>query len=143
MVYESNSAEDTKAFARNLSEKAKPGTVYCLNGELGAGKTVFSQGFAEGLGIEEPVVSPTFTIVQEYEGGRLPFYHMDVYRISDPEEMFEVGFDDMVEGRGVCLIEWASLIKEILPDRYFRITITKNPDRGLSYRYIEVEETDR
>ena len=143
MIFESNSAKQTYEFAEELAASAGPGDVYCLHGELGVGKTVFSQGFAKGLGIEEPVSSPTFTIVQEYDEGRIPFYHMDVYRISDPEEMYEIGFDEMVEGDGVCLIEWASLIAEILPPHYYSVTIRKDMDRGYDYRHIEVTRVDR
>lgn len=138
IVFESNSAEDTAAFAVKLAQAAVAGDVYCLHGDLGVGKTVFSQGFARGLGITEPVSSPTFTIVQEYDGGRLPFYHMDVYRISDVEEMYEVGFEDMLAGGGVCLIEWADLISELLPDKYYAVTIKKDLTRGFDYRRIEV-----
>lgn len=140
MVFESNSAEETYTFAKKLAEHTVPGTVYCLHGDLGVGKTVFSQGFAKGLGIDEPVTSPTFTIVQEYDSGRLPFYHMDVYRISDEEEMYEVGYDDMIEGKGVCLIEWASLIAGILPASYISITILKDTEKGFDYRQILVEQ---
>lgn len=139
MQFVSNSAEETFDFAKGLARDAKAGDVFCLHGDLGVGKTVFSQGFAAGLGITEPISSPTFTIVQQYDDGRLPFYHMDVYRISDEEEMFEVGFDDMVEGEGVCLIEWASLIAGILPTHYTNVTISKNPEQGFDYRMIEVE----
>ncbi|MDE5966228.1 MAG: tRNA (adenosine(37)-N6)-threonylcarbamoyltransferase complex ATPase subunit type 1 TsaE [Lachnospiraceae bacterium] len=138
MEFESNSAEETAAFGMKLAQAARPGDVYCLHGALGVGKTVFSQGFARGLGITEPVSSPTFTIVQEYDGGRLPFYHMDVYRISDSEEMYEVGFDDMLMGGGVCLIEWADLISDLLPDKYYSVTIEKDSVRGFDYRRIEV-----
>jgi len=113
--------------------------VFCLNGDLGVGKTLFSQGFAKGLGVEESVNSPTFTIVQEYEDGRLPLYHFDVYRIEDSEEMEEVGFSDMVYGEGVCLIEWANLIADILPESRTTITIEKDLDKGFDYRLIRVE----
>lgn len=140
MIFESRSAEETYAFAKKMAEEAAPGAVYCLEGDLGVGKTVFSQGFAKGLGITEPVTSPTFTIVQEYDSGRLPFYHMDVYRISDEEEMYEVGYDDMIEGRGVCLIEWAGLIAGILPESYVSVIITKNTSKGFDYRQIAVEQ---
>ena len=116
MKIESFSAEDTFAYGRKCGQEAKAGQVFCLYGDLGVGKTVFTQGFAEGLGITEPVSSPTFTIVQVYEEGRLPFYHFDVYRIADPEEMYEVGFDDYIEGDGVCFIEWANLIDDLLPE---------------------------
>ena len=140
MVFESKSSEETYAFGKQLGEKAKPGEVYCLLGDLGVGKTVFTQGFAEGLGIEEPISSPTFTIVQVYEEGRLPLYHFDVYRIGDIEEMDEIGYEDYVYGEGVCLIEWANLIEEILPDHYQKITIRKDLEKGFDYREIEMEE---
>ena len=127
----------------NMDEKweVKPdrGDVYCLTGDLGVGKTVFTQGFAAGLGIEEPVSSPTFTIVQEYEEGRMPFYHFDVYRIGDVEEMDEIGFDDYIYGDGVCLIEWANLIREILPEDFTGILIEKDLEKGFDYRRITLE----
>ena len=126
---------------KELGEKAYPGQVFTLTGDLGVGKTVFTQGFAAGLGITEPVNSPTFTIVQVYEEGRLPFYHFDVYRIGDVEEMDEVGFEDYVMGEGVSLIEWANLIEEILPQKRTEITIEKNLEEGFDYRKITVEET--
>ncbi|MDE7232255.1 MAG: tRNA (adenosine(37)-N6)-threonylcarbamoyltransferase complex ATPase subunit type 1 TsaE, partial [Lachnospiraceae bacterium] len=122
---ESHSAAETFAYGKEIGEKAVPGEVYTLIGDLGVGKTVFTQGVAAGLGITEPVNSPTFTILQSYEGGRLPFYHFDVYRIGDVEEMEEIGYDDCFYGEGVCLIEWADLISEILPEKYTRITIEK------------------
>ena len=109
-------------------------------GELGVGKTVFTQGFAAGLGIQEPVNSPTFTILQVYEEGRLPFYHFDVYRIGDAEEMDEIGYEDCIYGGGVCLIEWANLIEPILPEQYFEVVIEKDPERGFDYRRIAVKK---
>lgn len=139
MDYNSFSPEETFDIAKQLGEEAKAGDVICLNGDLGVGKTLFSQGFAKGLGIEESVNSPTFTIVQEYDDGRLPLYHFDVYRIDDPEEMEEVGFSDMVYGEGVCLIEWANLIEDILPKRYTTVTIEKNLEQGFDYRLITIE----
>ena len=119
--------------------EACPGDVYCLTGDLGVGKTVFTQGFASGLGVEEPVSSPTFTIVQEYKGEKMPFYHFDVYRIGDVEEMDEIGFDDYIYGGGVCLIEWADLIREILPEDFVGIMIEKDMDKGFDYRKITLE----
>ena len=116
MTIESLRAEDTFQAGFRLGETAKAGDIYCLLGDLGVGKTVFTQGFAKGLGIEEPVSSPTFTIVQTYEEGRIPFYHFDVYLIADVEEMDEIGYEDYFYGEGVCFIEWANLIQEILPD---------------------------
>ena len=123
-----------------FGKRACPGQVLTLKGDLGVGKTVFTQGLAKGLGIEEPVNSPTFTIVQVYEGGRLPFYHFDVYRIGDPEEMDEVGFDDYVMGEGVSLIEWADLIEEILPAERTEIRIEKDLEKGFDYRKITISE---
>lgn len=124
-VIESFSAEETYALGEKIGQEAKPGQVYTLIGDLGVGKTVFTQGVAAGLGITEPVSSPTFTIVQIYEEGRMPFYHFDVYRIGDPEEMEEVGFEDCIYGEGLCLIEWANLIEEILPPAYTQVRIEK------------------
>ena len=139
MDYNSWKPEDTFEIARQLGEKAKAGDVFCLIGDLGVGKTLFSQGFATGLGIQESVNSPTFTIVQEYDEGRLPFYHFDVYRIEESEEMEEVGFADMIYGEGVCLIEWANLIEDILPEHYTRVTSCKDLDKGFDYRMIHVD----
>ena len=137
---ESRSAADTFAYGKALGEKAAPGEIYTLVGDLGVGKTVFTQGFAAGLGITEPVSSPTFTILQSYEEGRLPLYHFDVYRIGDVEEMEEIGYEDCVYGEGVCLIEWADLIADILPEHYTRITIEKDLEKGFDYRRIEICE---
>ena len=140
MVLETRSPEHTFQIGVDLAKKAVPGQVFTLTGDLGVGKTVFTQGFAHGLGITEPVNSPTFTIVQVYEGGRLPFYHFDVYRIGDVEEMDEVGFDEYVMGEGVSLIEWANLIEEILPERRTEIIIEKDLQEGFEYRRITIEE---
>ena len=123
-----------------LGQEAKAGQVFTLTGDLGVGKTVFTQGLAKGLGIEEAVNSPTFTIVQIYEGGRLPFYHFDLYRIGDIEEMDEVGFEDYVMGEGVSLIEWANLIEEILPEKRTEILIEKDLEKGFDYRRITIHE---
>lgn len=137
--YESFGAEDTFALGEEIGRMAKPGSVYTLIGDLGVGKTVFTQGLAKGLGILEPVNSPTFTILQSYEEGRLPFYHFDVYRIGDISEMDEIGYEDCFYGEGVSLIEWADLIEEILPEHYTRITIEKNLEKGFDYRMIRLE----
>lgn len=140
MEFETNCPEETFEIGRMMGEKAEAGDVFTLSGDLGVGKTVFTQGLAKGLGIHEPVNSPTFTIVQEYDGGRLPFYHFDVYRIGDVEEMDEVGFEDYVMGEGVSLIEWADLIKEILPAERTEILIEKNLEKGFDYRRITVRK---
>lgn len=137
---ETYSAKETFALGKKIGESAKAGQVYALNGDLGVGKTVFTQGVAAGLGIAEPVNSPTFTILQIYEEGRLPFYHFDVYRIGDVEEMEEIGYEDCFYGEGVCLVEWADLIEEILPENYIRITIEKNLSSGFDYRTIRIEQ---
>lgn len=138
-VIESHSAADTFAYGKALGEKAAPGEIYTLIGDLGVGKTVFSQGLAAGLGITEPVNSPTFTILQSYEGGRLPLHHFDVYRIGDASEMEEIGYEDCFYGDGVCLIEWADQIEEILPENCIRITIAKDLSQGFDYRRITIE----
>ena len=140
IVWESFSPEETFAIGERLGREAKPGEVYTLIGDLGVGKTVFTQGVAKGLGITEPVNSPTFTIVQIYEEGRLPFYHFDVYRIGDVEEMEEIGYQDCFYGEGICLIEWANLIEEILPEHYKEITIEKDLEKGFDYRRIILQE---
>ncbi len=139
MVMESYSAEETFRLGEMTGGKLKPGTVICLDGDLGAGKTVFVKGVAKGLGVTDTVCSPTFTILQEYRDGRMPLYHFDVYRIEDPEEMYEIGFDDYLYGEGVCLIEWAKNVAELIPEGALKITITKDLDKGLSYRKISIE----
>ncbi|MBO5348147.1 MAG: tRNA (adenosine(37)-N6)-threonylcarbamoyltransferase complex ATPase subunit type 1 TsaE [Lachnospiraceae bacterium] len=139
-TWESFCPEDTFEIGKRIGEAAEPGQVYTLIGDLGVGKTVFTQGVAAGLEIREPVNSPTFTIVQVYEEGRLPFYHFDVYRIGDVEEMEEIGYQDYFYGDGICLIEWANLIEEILPEKYVQITIEKDLEKGFDYRKIEMKE---
>ena len=140
MVIETHDPEETFEVGRTIGMSAKPGQIYTLTGDLGVGKTVFTQGVAAGLGITEPVNSPTFTIIQEYEDGRLPFYHFDVYRIGDLEEMEEIGYDDYFFGQGICLIEWAELIEEILPEKRIEVTIEKDLEKGFEYRKITIEE---
>jgi len=140
MQAETFSSEETFALGKSIGEHAGPGEVYTLNGDLGVGKTVFTQGFAAGLGIAEPVNSPTFTIVQVYDEGRLPFYHFDVYRIGDVEEMEEIGYEDYFYGNGVTIIEWANLIEDILPERRRSILIEKDLAKGFDYRRISIEE---
>ena len=140
MIIETRSAEETYQLGMEIGQKAKKGQVYTLVGDLGVGKTVFTQGLAKGLEIGEPISSPTFTIVQVYDEGRLPFYHFDVYRIGDISEMDEIGFEDYVYGEGVSLIEWANLIEEILPEERIAITIEKDLAKGFDYRKITIEE---
>lgn len=142
-VWETCSPQETFAVGEQLGQEAEAGQVYTLIGDLGVGKTVLTQGVAAGLQITGPVNSPTFTIVQVYEEGRLPFYHFDVYRIGDPEEMEEIGYEDYFYGEGICLIEWANLIEELLPERYFEITIKKDLEKGFDYRKIEMKEVGK
>ena len=140
MVTETRSPEETYALGEKIGKAAQPGQIYTLTGDLGVGKTVFTQGVAAGLGITEPVSSPTFTIVQVYEEGRLPFYHFDVYRIGEVEEMDEIGYEDYFYGEGICLIEWSERIREILPEHPIQITIEKDLEKGFDYRKITVNE---
>lgn len=139
-IFESYGPEETYELGKRIGREAKAGDVFTLIGDLGVGKTVFTQGMAAGLGITEHVSSPTFTILQVYEDGRCPFYHFDVYRIGDVSEMDEIGYEDCIYGDGVCLIEWADLIEEILPENYTRITIQKDLEKGFDYRKIQLEE---
>lgn len=136
MNYETFGSEETHELGRRLALRAEPGMVIALNGDLGVGKTVFTKGFAAGLGITEHVNSPTFTIVQVYDEGRMPFYHFDVYRIGDVSEMDEIGYEEYFYGNGVCLVEWAELIREILPEDYLEVTISRSLEKGFDYRRI-------
>ena len=140
MTVETFTPEETFALGEKLGQEARPGEIYCLNGDLGVGKTVFTQGFAKGLGIDGPVNSPTFTILQQYDEGRLPLYHFDVYRIGDISEMDEIGCEDCFFGEGVCLIEWSDLIREILPEGSTEVRIEKDLEKGFDYRRITVED---
>lgn len=143
MIFESYSADETFEIAKKMGESIKRGTVITMDGDLGAGKTLFTQGLAEGMGITEPVNSPTFTILQIYDTGRLPLYHFDVYRIEDPMEMDEIGFDDFLYGDGVCVIEWAEQIEELLPDSYIKMTLNRDASKGFDYRIIEITEVNK
>ena len=141
MITETHNSKETYELGFNMGKSAKAGYVYCLDGDLGVGKTVFTQGFAKGLGINEPINSPTFTIVQEYHEGRLPLYHFDVYRIGDITEMDEIGYEEYFYSEGVCLIEWGNLISEIMPENATYITISKDLSKGFDYRRIEVKNS--
>ena len=140
MIAETYSSEETFELGNRLGSKAKPGEIYTLTGDLGTGKTVFAQGFARGIGVTEYVNSPTFTILQIYEDGRLPLYHFDVYRIEEPEEMEEIGYEDYFFGDGVSLVEWAELIEELIPAGAHRVVISKDLSKGADYRRIAVDE---
>ena len=143
IIAETYSPEETFMLGKMLGESCLPGEIYTLTGDLGVGKTLLTKGFAEGLGIREPVNSPTFTILQIYEEGRMPLYHFDVYRIGDVEEMDEIGWEDYFYGEGVCLIEWADLIAEIVPKQHTRLTIRKDLEKGFDYREIEIQRLHR
>lgn len=136
---ETNSPEETLSLGIEIGKNAAPGSIYTLDGELGTGKTVLAQGIARGLGIEENVCSPTFTIMEIHEGGRLALYHFDVYRIADPDEMYEIGFDEFLFGNGVTLVEWSTLIEELIPKEAIRIGISKEPEKGFDYRKITIK----
>ena len=140
MIIETKNAKETYDLGKKIGSHAKAGEVYTLVGDLGVGKTVFTQGLAKGLGIEEPISSPTFTIVQVYDDGRLPFYHFDVYRISDIDEMYEIGCEEYFYGEGVCFIEWAQLIREMIPENAVTITIEKDLEKGFDYRKITISK---
>lgn len=142
MLYETNSQEETFALGKNIASKAKRGEIYCLIGDLGVGKTVFSKGFAEGLGIDEPITSPTFTIVQEYEA-TIPLYHFDMYRIEDEDELEMIGYEDYFFGEGVCLVEWANQVKEVIPSHAKWIFIEKDIEKGFDYRKITIKEASK
>lgn len=139
-IFESYSYEDTRRIAAEIAQTLKGGEFIAMYGDLGAGKTAFVGGLAEALGINVHITSPTFTIVNEYEG-RVPLYHFDVYRISDSDEMYEIGYDEYIDGHGVCIVEWAELIEDIFPDEYFKITILKDDEKGFDYRKIIFEES--
>lgn len=139
MIIESFSPEETFRLGEDIGRRAEAGQIFTLTGDLGVGKTVFTQGIAKGLAIDEPVSSPTFTILQEYDSGRLPLYHFDVYRIGDVEEMEEIGYDDYFFGKGICLIEWAGRIAELIPGDAVRVTIEKDLEKGFDYRKIIIE----
>jgi len=139
-IFETFSPEETFALGEKMGRECAPGEILCLNGELGVGKTVFTQGFGKGLGVTEDVVSPTFTILKEYYDGRLPLYHFDVYRIGDPDEMDEIGYEEYFFGEGVTLIEWSTLIAELIPGTAKKLIIEKEPLKGDDYRKITLWE---
>lgn len=140
MVFESASSEMTFDFAKKIGENLKRGDVLCLDGDLGVGKTVFTKGVAAGLGIKDDVSSPTFTLIQEYYGGRLPLYHFDVYRIDGPWDMDDLGYEEYFYGEGVCLVEWGSMIKELFPENTIYVRIEKDLEKGFDYRKITVSK---
>ncbi len=138
MTLESYSEKETLEIGKQLGEAALPSSIYALVGDLGVGKTVLAKGMANGLGVEEDIVSPTFTIVREYSG-RLPYYHFDIYRIEDEEELLEIGWDEYIGLGGVCLIEWADLVPEAMPKDTIWVRIEKDLAKGVNYRKITIE----
>ncbi len=141
MIYNSNSPKETENIAKAFAKTLKGGEVICLNGDLGVGKTAFVQGLCKALGVIEPISSPTFTIVNCYEG-KLPIYHFDVYRIEDPDEMYEIGYEEYIYSDGITIIEWSEKISEILPEKRYDIKILKNLEKHDDFRFIEIEEKD-
>ena len=141
-ILDSYSEKDTEAIAEDLARKSAPGDIYALVGDLGVGKTAFAKGFARGLGIDEPIVSPTFTIVQIYEGGKMPLYHFDVYRLGDESEMDEIGYEDCFYGEGVSLVEWADTVRSVMPQKTVWITVEKDLTRGTDYRRITIDNDE-
>ena len=137
-VYETTNEKETFEIGYEIAKNSLKGGIYCLIGDLGVGKTVFSKGFAEGLGITEPITSPTFTIVQEYEGEK-PLYHFDMYRIEDPDELEMIGYEDYFYGQGVCLIEWANNVEDVIPEEAKWIYIEKDLEKGFDYRKITIK----
>ena len=142
MFTETNSDKETLEFGKKLGKNAVPGMIICLDGDLGTGKTVIAKGIALGLGITEPVSSPTFTVVKEYQEGRLPLYHFDVYRIEDPGEMEEIGYEEYFFGNGVTVVEWADMINELIPKDAVRIRLKKDASKGFDFRSIQIENCD-
>lgn len=137
---ESYSEEETFAIGKKIGEEALPGSVYCLIGDLGTGKTVMARGMARGLGIEGDIVSPTFTIVKEYEEGRIPFYHFDIYRLEDEEELQMIGWEEYIGRDGTCLVEWADLIPEAMPEDAIWLLVEKDLSKGVDFRKITIKE---
>lgn len=140
-IFESNTLHDTCQIARDFAANLKGGDIICMYGDLGAGKTEFVRAMAQELGIEDYITSPTFTIINEYKGS-LDLYHFDVYRIADSDEMYEIGYDEYINGDGICVIEWAQLIEDILPHERYNVTITKDYLKGENYRKIVIERIE-
>ena len=137
--YESFSENDTFEIAKNIAKELKKGSIVCLDGELGVGKTIFAKGFAKGLGIEDDITSPTFTLVQSYESLDNVLHHFDVYRRSDESEMDEIGYEEYFFSDAICLIEWSSLIPDLIPENAIHISIEKDMEKGFDYRNINIE----
>ena len=135
----STSVEMTERLGEAMGKTVTSGDLITLDGDLGAGKTAFTRGLARGMGLRSRVTSPTFTIVQSYMGGRLPLYHFDVYRISDIDEMEEIGYDDCFFGGGVSIVEWAEFIEELMPENTIHIRIEKDLDKGPDVRRITIK----
>ena len=137
-VFESLSPGDTARIGEEIARNAKARDVFCLSGELGAGKTVFASGFAQGLGIGEDILSPTFTLLNEYRGGRLPLYHFDLYRLDAPAELCGIGYEEYFFGDGVCLVEWPCRAGGLIPENAFFALFETDFGKGPMYRRITV-----
>jgi tRNA threonylcarbamoyladenosine biosynthesis protein TsaE len=140
MLYKSISADETRRIAADIAAKTAPGDIYCLEGALGAGKTVFAQGFAAGLNYSGEVTSPTFTLLHEYNGGRLPIYHFDLYRLERGEELESLGYEEYFYGSGVCLVEWPERAGCLIPEGAMRIKIAADYEAGPELRTIMINE---
>ena len=138
MIYETNSPGQTEAVGEALAKALMPGTVIAYRGDLGAGKTAFTRGLARGLGYREPVTSPTYTIVNEYIGGRLPLFHFDMYRLGSAEDLWDIGWEDYLDRGGVCAVEWSENVEEAL-DSFILVNIEKTGDES---RRITIEGGD-
>ena len=138
MIYETCSEGETEKIGEQLAKNAKPGDVFCLKGNLGAGKTVFARGFARGLGISADITSPTFTILNEYQGQKHCLYHFDLYRLKDPGELFGIGYEEYFYGNGVSLVEWPEIAEGLIPEDATLITIEADFDKNPMHRRITI-----
>ena len=134
------SEKETERIGEAIGRASEPGTVVALIGDLGTGKTTLTKSIARGLGVTETVTSPTFNIIREYKSGRIPLYHFDVYRIGDPDEMFELGYEEYFYGDGICVVEWADIIEELLPEDAVIIRIERGADEEEREYKIESED---
>lgn len=139
-IYKTFSEEETFNLAKEMGNSQEPGSVICLSGDLGAGKTVFAKGLCDGLGVCEYISSPTFTIVNEYMGEKYPVYHFDMYRIEDESELIEIGYEEYISSDGVCIIEWPSNVEGALPKKRIDVEIERNLSEGDDYRTITIKE---
>ena len=138
MVFYTNSPEETEQLGNALAQHLQPGAVIAYRGDLGAGKTAFTRGMARGLGVCDPVTSPTYTIVNEYLEGRMPLFHFDMYRLASSDDLFDIGWEDYLDRGGVCAVEWSERITDALPEDTVFVTIARHPENE-GWRIITVE----